>query len=360
MFKLLRKKSWPHQDASLGDCSLATSKLQDGDQNLSLKEDGKTVCTLKVHIHCNGGSGSGSSSGGGSSAESFESKYTKGGEIGRGAFSIVYKGERKSDGFPIAVKVVDKVGQTPDVIKLLRREISVMQKLQHPGIVSLLDVYEDGSTITMVLEYVDGGELYDQIIERGSYTEKDAIVTVRQLLEALAYMHSNGVAHRDLKPENLLCVSDKKTIKIADFGLSKDASSASVMKTCCGSPSYVAPEVLGGGAYDTTCDIWSLGVITYVILSGFLPFFADTQQELFDCIMEGRFEFDQEVWDDVSDDAKDFITQCLTLEPSERPTAAALLKHPWMSSTATSTHRLDASASVANLKSGFNPKVRGK
>jgi len=352
--KLMRKKSWPHQDACIGECNLSTKKLKDGDLTVDVEDGSKKVCKLDLTLKCKGNAGEGASE------ETFEDKYEKGKEIGRGAFSIVYKGIRKSDNSEIAIKVVNKVGQSADVIKLLRREISVMKKLQHPGIVSLYDVFEDDSSITMVLEYINGGELYDQIIDRGSFSEKDAISTVRQLLNALAYMHSNGVAHRDLKPENLLCASDSQTVKIADFGLSKDFSTASVMQTCCGSPSYVAPEVLGGGVYDTACDIWSLGVITYVLLSGFLPFFADTQQELFDRIMDGQFEFDQDVWDDVSDEAKDFVTQCLTLEPSERPSAATLLKHPWIASSTARTHKLNARASMANLNSGFHPRVRGK
>eukprot|EP01106_Pelomyxa_sp_JSP_P001973 TRINITY_DN12_c0_g1_i2.p1 TRINITY_DN12_c0_g1~~TRINITY_DN12_c0_g1_i2.p1 ORF type:complete len:215 (-),score=54.23 TRINITY_DN12_c0_g1_i2:52-696(-) len=211
----------------------------------------------------------------------------------------------------------------------------------------------------MILELITGGELYDQIIQRGYYTEKDAAAVVKQLLEAAAYMHGNGVAHRDLKPENLLCNGD--LVKIADFGLSKDFSMASVMHTCCGSPSYVAPEVLAGAdAYDTECDIWSIGVITYVLVSGYLPFFADTQQELFEHIMKGAFEFSQPVWAEVSAEAKAFIKYTLTLDKTKRPSALDCLKHPWISGAITKTKSLPTVASMSDLRSGFNPKTRGK
>eukprot|EP01105_Mastigella_eilhardi_P020116 TRINITY_DN4772_c0_g1_i2.p1 TRINITY_DN4772_c0_g1~~TRINITY_DN4772_c0_g1_i2.p1 ORF type:complete len:468 (-),score=151.87 TRINITY_DN4772_c0_g1_i2:164-1483(-) len=288
-----------------------------------------------------------------------EDLYTIGKELGRGGFSIVYEGIEKATNKMVALKCVKKIGQPPEVIKLLQREISIMSKLKHTGIVELLDVFETPDYINMVLEHISGGELYDQIISRGSFTEKDAANVVLQLLDAALYMHGNGVAHRDLKPENLLMCGDK--VKIADFGLSKDFSMASVMTTCCGSPSYVAPEVLSGGSYDTECDIWSIGVITYVLVSGYLPFFADTQQELFEKILQGKYSFSQPLWKDISDEAKDFIGKCLTLAPASRPSAQDCIKHPWIASQgAGRTCPLLTTKSIADLQSGFNPKTRGK
>ena len=296
----------------------------------------------------------------------FDLKYTKENEIGQGAFSVVYKGIRKEDGISVAVKQVSKSSQSSDQLKLLRREIEVMRKLSnHPNVVKLYDVYEDEKHILMVIEFMSGGELYDQIIQRGSFTEDDAADLVSQILSALCYIHSNGIGHRDLKPENLLCATPKgDVVKIADFGLSKDNSDGNTaMTTCCGSPSYVAPEVLEGSSYDHECDIWSLGVITYVLLSGYLPFFGETQDELFQKIMSGDYTFNYSCFKGVSDDAKDFINKCLVVDPSERETAEQLMKHPWVqlenrNQGQKRANALNPSASMSEIRSGFNPKNR--
>jgi len=355
--KVYEKEHWPKSDSLLGETTISLNESKD--DCFKLESPKKKEENGKIHIVITIPDGIKKAST--EVQKKFDEVYSKGEKLGEGAFSIVYKGTRKSDNKVVAIKCVNKVGQSPDVIKLLKREISVMQKLHNPNIVCLLDVYENDESITMVLEYVDGGELYDHIIERGSYSEKEAADITAQLLSALSYMHENGVAHRDLKPENLLCEKGSNVVKIADFGLSKDFSMASVMQTCCGSPSYVSPEVLSGGVYDTSCDVWSLGVITYVLLSGYLPFFADTQPELFDKIMEGSFEFSQPIWENISDEAKDFVTQCLILDASSRPSAAQLLKHPWIANRSKGrTTKLNTVASMADLRSGFNPKSRGK
>jgi predicted Ser/Thr protein kinase len=259
-----------------------------------------------------------------------EARYTVGAQIGQGGFSVVYEGMEKSTGKKVAIKVIDKKKQDAGQLKLLEREITIMQKLKHPNIVGLVDVFTTDLNIFMVLEFVSGGELYDQIIARGNFTEADASSLLRQILSATQYIHENGIAHRDLKPENLLLSNARADeVKIADFGLSKDFASADAMTTCCGSPSYVAPEVLQQGAYSNACDIWSIGVITYVLLCGFLPFFGETQEELFDKILTGTFSFNHKCWDDVSAPAKDLVTQMLTLDPLSRPTAKHLLEHQW-------------------------------
>eukprot|EP01107_Rhizomastix_libera_P002377 TRINITY_DN140_c0_g1_i2.p1 TRINITY_DN140_c0_g1~~TRINITY_DN140_c0_g1_i2.p1 ORF type:complete len:453 (+),score=92.52 TRINITY_DN140_c0_g1_i2:180-1361(+) len=377
--KLYEKEHWPKSDTLISECSVPIDDMKTKDAWFQLEDTKKKEKNGEIHLAITFPAAPAAASTAASATAAaatgptplpshadrtdaqFEAQYIRGKELGKGAFSIVLQGKRVSDGKPVAIKCVKKVGQSPDVIKLLKREISVMQKLHHPGIISLLDVHETPEMITMILELVTGGELYDQIISRGSFTEKDARSIIKQLLEALQYMHSNGCAHRDLKPENLLCEENGKIVKIADFGLSKDFSMASVMSTCCGSPSYVAPEVLSGGVYDTACDIWSIGVITYVLVSGYLPFFADTQPELFEKIMEGKFTFAQPLWKDVSNEVKEFITRCLTLDAASRPSASDLLKHPWVSKKeALRTVPLSTIASMADLRSGFNPQTRGK
>lgn len=194
-------------------------------------------------------------------------------------------------------------------------------------------------------------------MKRGSFTEEDACTVIKQVLSATAYLHSNGIAHRDLKPENLL-LNDVKTleVKIADFGLSKDFTMASAMTTCCGSPSYVAPEVLTQGVYNDVCDVWSIGVILYVLLSGYLPFYAETQDELFDKILSGQFSFRNKVWGEVSPLAKDLITKMLTLDEHERPSAAQCLQHDWFK-TSNPTKQLGSLGSLRDLRAGVKPRT---
>lgn len=267
--------------------------------------------------------------------EAFRAKYELGAEIGRGGFSVVHEGtEREGARRKVAIKVIEKAKQTEEQLKILHREIDIMRRLKHPNIVGLYDVYETKTTISLVLEYVAGGELYEQIVEKGSFTEDDAAAVLYQVLSATAYLHENGIAHRDLKPENiLLSTQGKNTVKIADFGLSKDFVGDSVMSTCCGSPSYVAPEILEQGEYSNACDIWSIGVILYVLLSGYLPFYGNTQEELFDKILTASFSFNNKCWNDISDQAKDLVSKMLTLAPEDRPPAEECLKHPWFSVT---------------------------
>ena len=289
--------------------------------------------------------------------EGVESKYTIGKEIGRGGFSIVYDGTSKATGQKVAIKVIDKKKQDGEQLVLLQREIDIMKRLKHPNIVALYDVFDDPTHISLVLEYLSGGELYDEIVKRGSFTESDACTVLRQVLSATEYLHANGIAHRDLKPENLLISSDSGglEVKIADFGLSKDFSGSSTMSTCCGSPSYVAPEVLQQGVYSNSCDIWSIGVILYVLLSGFLPFFGETQEELFDKILTGSYSFANKVWDDISPAAKDLVTKMLTLNEEDRPTAKQCLEHPWFKAN-NPRKQLRSVESLRDLRSGIRTR----
>lgn len=260
--------------------------------------------------------------------EKLEDKYELGKELGRGGFSVVRRAKNKLNGEEVAVKCINKKNLKKDELQLLTREINIMQKLRHKSIIQLMDIFETSTELFLVLELVSGGELFDQIVERGSYSEKDASDLIRQVLEGIDYMHRHGVVHRDLKPENLLCAS-ANVIKIADFGLSKDVESGN-LQTSCGTPSYVAPEVLLGGQYDNEVDIWSIGVITYVLLCGFTPFYGDNQRQLFERILHAKFDFPSPEWDDVSPSAKDFIKKVLVVNPADRLTAEQSLKHPWI------------------------------
>eukprot|EP01116_Phalansterium_solitarium_P013978 TRINITY_DN3145_c0_g1_i1.p1 TRINITY_DN3145_c0_g1~~TRINITY_DN3145_c0_g1_i1.p1 ORF type:complete len:404 (+),score=68.59 TRINITY_DN3145_c0_g1_i1:133-1344(+) len=207
--------------------------------------------------------------------------YVIGKEIGRGTFSVVKRGKNKQTGVEYAIKCIDK-----KFIKLhlLQREITIMKQLQHPNILPLVDVFESREFIYLVLVLVTGGELFDQIVQNGNYCEADARNIVTQILSAVSYLHSHGVVHRDLKPENLLCIGSGSKIQIyvADFGLSRAFEGDSQqLSTYCGSPEYVAPEVLACVPYDQAVDLWSVGVITYILLTGFLPFYDKEHTVLF-------------------------------------------------------------------------------
>jgi len=206
-----------------------------------------------------------------------------------------------------------------------------MSKLHHPNIVQMIEAYDTPKKTYLILELITGGELFDEIISRDKpYFEKDAAEMVRQILRAISYMNSMGIAHRDLKPENLLLDSEHN-IKISDFGLSKDFSSEA-MTTSCGTPTYVAPEVLLGSAYDVQCDVWSTGVITYILLSSHIPFDGDGESEVFERILAACYSFPSPIWDPISSAAKNFISKIFVVEPKSRMTADECLDHEWLAS----------------------------
>jgi len=270
--------------------------------------------------------------------EPLEDYYTLGDEIGKGGFSIVYQAQRKKDQKEFAVKCIKKDMVEGEDIKLLRREVQIMKKLDHPNILKLFEVYEDDKQFFLVMELVKGKELFDKIVERGMYSERDASNIIYQVVSAVDYLHDNGIAHRDLKPENLLSAGEgeNEIIKIADFGFSKSfaGDDAEKLMTSCGSPGYVAPEILTAESYDKSVDMWSVGVIIYILLSGSPPFYADSAPALFKKIMDVKYDFDDSVWDDISDSAKDLIRNLLVKEPSKRFTAKQCLRHPWVKGAA--------------------------
>jgi len=238
----------------------------------------------------------------------------------------------KVTGQKYAIKIIDRqaMGDTNEVA--LQREIAIMQKVNHPNVIALRSVFEDKKHVYLVMELVTGGELFDKIVERGNYSEADAADLTRVIVEGIGYLHSLGIAHRDLKPENLL-LRNKNTateVKIADFGLSRMINEQAMMKTACGTPTYVAPEVLTNTGYVPGVDMWSIGVIAYILLCGFPPFYGDTIPEMFEQIMAGKFDYPNEYWGNISKNAKDLISQLLVVDTKKRLTAEQALLHPWL------------------------------
>ncbi|XP_075061793.1 calcium/calmodulin-dependent protein kinase type IV-like [Mixophyes fleayi] len=266
--------------------------------------------------------------------------YTLGQQLGRGATSTVFKCEEKGTRKSYAAKIIKK---TIDH-KIVRTEIGVLLRLSHPNIIKLKDIFETPSDIVLILELVTGGELFDRIVERGYYSERDAACVVQQILEAVAYLHANGVVHRDLKPENLLYadMSPNSLLKIADFGLSKIVDDQVAMKTVCGTPGYCAPEILHGSPYGPEVDLWSVGVITYILLCGFEPFFdARGDQYMYSRILNCDFEFISPWWDEISLNAKDLIKKLIVLDPKKRLTVSQALQHPWVTGRAAKISHMD-------------------
>ncbi|KAI2663803.1 Calcium/calmodulin-dependent protein kinase type 1 [Labeo rohita] len=235
----------------------------------------------------------------------------------RGAFSEVFLAEEKKTQRLVAIKCIPKKA-------LEGKENSIENEIA---------VLHRATAHTEAEMSIGGGELFDRIVEKGFYTERDASKLIRQILDAVKYLHDMGIVHRDLKPENLLYYSmeEDSNIMISDFGLSKIEDSGSVMSTACGTPGYVAPEVLAQKPYSKAVDCWSIGVISYILLCGYPPFYDENDAKLFEQILKAEYEFDSPYWDDISDSAKDFISHLMEKDPCLRYTCEQALQHPWIS-----------------------------
>lgn len=293
------------------------------------------------------------------SVRKFNQCYMLARELGSGAFSVVRLGVNKQTGQNTAVKIVSKKKLSEDDLASLKTEIEILGSLNHPHIIRLHETFDEGSDFYIVTELVEGGELFDRIVSKTSYTEKEARDLVKTFLETMAYLHSNEIVHRDLKPENLLLCSeeDDADIKIADFGFAKRVGDLSVHETACGTPGYVAPEILRGDPYGCEVDIWSMGVICYVLLAGYPPFYDEDQKKLFRKIKEGRYFFHDEYWSHISPEAMDLIRQMLCVNQADRWTAKQLLEHPWIILDANKLVTKDLQSSIATMKK-FNARRR--
>mmetsp|Transcript_6533 Transcript_6533/g.15987 ORF Transcript_6533/g.15987 Transcript_6533/m.15987 type:complete len:514 (+) Transcript_6533:81-1622(+) len=280
--------------------------------------------------------------------------------LGEGAFAYVVKATVKKTGLVRAVKVNSKA-HLKDIAKF-KKEIELMKSLDHPNILNLFEAFEDKRNIYLVMELCTGGELFDKIISMGTFTEVQVAVLMQQLLRAIFYMHSNCIAHRDLKPENFLFADkepvENSTLKVIDFGLaSRFEPGVAMMKTKAGTPYYVAPQVLQG-SYTEACDVWSAGVIMYILLCGYAPFDGASDTETLTKVKRGHFIFPKEEWDGVSVDAKALIKKMLTMKPEDRITAEAALHDTWVSNKAPSASATDtaAPADLLDRFRGFRAK----
>jgi len=238
-------------------------------------------------------------------------------QLGKGSYGSVQKARDRRTGAVRAVKIIKK--SRIENITRLKREITIMKKLDHPNIIKLFEVFEDDEHIYLVLELCTGGELFARIIKSGHFSEYHSAVVMKQVLSAIWYCHENGIIHRDLKPENLLYSTDSSTssIKIIDWGFAAMCSKDHEFYSTVGTPYYVAPQVLMG-KYDNKCDLWSAGVILYILLAGYPPFHGKDNQEILKEVKSGKYDFDPRFWGHVSDKAKDLVKRLLVFSPQKR------------------------------------------
>ncbi|KAK5893222.1 hypothetical protein CgunFtcFv8_006115 [Champsocephalus gunnari] len=259
-------------------------------------------------------------------------KYKVGKVIGDGNFAVVKECVERATGQEYALKIIDKA-RCCGKEHLIENEVSVLRRVRHPSIIELIEVDETPSQLFLVMELVKGGDLFDAITSSTKYSERDSSAMVFNLSGAVKYLHHMNIVHRDIKPENLLVCEypdGTKSLKLGDFGL------ATVLEgplfTVCGTPTYVAPEIIAETGYGLKVDIWAAGVITYILLCGFPPFRSENnvQEELFDQILRGKLEFPSPDWDDISLPAKMLISQMLQVNVDTRFTAEEVLSHPWV------------------------------
>nr|XP_055064055.1 serine/threonine-protein kinase DCLK1a isoform X4 [Misgurnus anguillicaudatus] len=263
---------------------------------------------------------------------SISDRYKVGRMIGDGNFAVVHECVEHSTGRAYALKIINK-GKCRGKEHMIQNEVDILRRVKHPNIVLLIEEMETYSELYLVMELVKGGDLFDAITSANRYTERDASGMLYNLTNAIKYLHSLNIVHRDIKPENLLVYEHQdgsKSLKLGDFGLATVVDGP--LYTVCGTPTYVAPEIIAETGYGLKVDIWAAGVITYILLCGFPPFRGSTedQEALFDQILLGQLEFPPPYWDNVSDSAKELIVSMLQVEVDQRYTALQVLEHPWV------------------------------
>ncbi|XP_059407146.1 calcium/calmodulin-dependent protein kinase (CaM kinase) II beta 1 isoform X20 [Carassius carassius] len=292
----------------------------------------------------------------------FTDEYQLYEELGKGAFSVVRRCVKLSTGQEYAAKIINTKKLSARDHQKLEREARICRLLKHPNIVRLHDSISEEGFHYLLFDLVTGGELFEDIVAREYYSEADASHCIQQILEAVLHCHQMGVVHRDLKPENLLLASKCKNaaVKLADFGLAIEVQGdQQAWFGFAGTPGYLSPEVLRKEAYGKPVDIWACGVILYILLVGYPPFWDEDQHKLYQQIKAGAYDFPSPEWDTVTPEAKNLINQMLTINPSKRITAQEALKHPWVCQRSTVASMMHRQETVECLKK-FNARRKLK
>uniref|UniRef100_G1TVE5 calcium/calmodulin-dependent protein kinase n=1 Tax=Oryctolagus cuniculus TaxID=9986 RepID=G1TVE5_RABIT len=269
----------------------------------------------------------------------FTDEYQLFEELGKGAFSVVRRCMKIPTGQEYAAKIINTKKLSARDHQKLEREARICRLLKHPNIVRLHDSISEEGFHYLVFDLVTGGELFEDIVAREYYSEADASHCIQQILESVNHCHLNGIVHRDLKPENLLLASKSKgaAVKLADFGLAIEVQGdQQAWFGFAGTPGYLSPEVLRKDPYGKPVDMWACGVILYILLVGYPPFWDEDQHRLYQQIKAGAYDFPSPEWDTVTPEAKDLINKMLTINPAKRITASEALKHPWISVSSSS------------------------
>ncbi|KAK9471612.1 kinase-like domain-containing protein [Dipodascopsis tothii] len=264
-------------------------------------------------------------------------KYKTGRTLGQGSYAVVKEAVHIETGRKYAAKIINKRLMSGRE-RMVRNEVQVLKRVSqgHANILTMVDYFETANNLYLVTSIAHGGELFDHVLSKGSYYESDAVRILRQILSGMAYLHANGIVHRDLKPENILfrTADSDADVLIADFGMSQiiDDEKLHMLKTMCGTPGYMAPEMVKKTGHGKPVDIWGLGIIAYFLLSGYLPFDRDSPAEEMEAILAGDVVFDpEEHWAEISADAKDFIVRCLMADPAARLTVDECAAHAFIS-----------------------------
>ena len=283
-------------------------------------------------------------------------------EIGKGAFSIVKRCTHKQSHKDYAAKIINTRRLSVRELQKLEREARICRKLNHHNIVRLhCSISEEGYHY-LVFDLVTGGELFDDIVAREYYSEQDASICIQQILDSVSHCHINNVVHRDLKPENLLLENSKRgaAVKLADFGLAIEVDGDKMGKFgFAGTPGYLSPEVIKQDMYGKPADIWACGVILYILLVGYPPFYDEDQEKLYNRIKQGHYDYPSPEWDTVTDEAKQLIDKMLTVNPMERITASEALLHPWIKTKERVAARFHRQDTISQIKK-FNAKRKLK
>jgi len=282
-------------------------------------------------------------------------------KLGEGSYGSVSKCTNKSTGVTRAVKSISKAQMKN--LDRFKQEIAIMKIMDHPNIIKLYESFEDHRNIYLVMELSTGGELFDRIIDAGHFTEVQAAIVMQHMFRAIFYMHENHICHRDLKPENFLFSTkdpiEKCTLKVIDFGLACKFAVNQVLTTKAGTPYYVAPQVLAG-KYDQSSDLWSLGVIMYVVLCGYPPFYGETDADVLAKVRLGNFSFNAADWKSISEDAKNLIRMLLKMNPRDRYTAEQALNHVWVRNKAPKSGNVALQSSLMDNLRGFRSQNKLK
>uniref|UniRef100_A0A8C2A691 calcium/calmodulin-dependent protein kinase n=1 Tax=Cyprinus carpio TaxID=7962 RepID=A0A8C2A691_CYPCA len=296
----------------------------------------------------------------------FTDEYQLYEELGKGAFSVVRRCMKISTGQEYAAKIINTKKLSARDHQKLEREARICRLLKHPNIVRLHDSISEEGVHYLVFDLVTGGELFEDIVAREYYSEADASHCIQQILESVNHCHLNGIVHRDLKPENLLLASKLKgaAVKLADFGLAIEVQGdQQAWFGFAGTPGYLSPEVLRKEPYGKPVDMWACGVILYILLVGYPPFWDEDQHRLYQQIKAGAYDFPSPEWDTVTPEAKDLINKMLTINPAKRITAAEALKHPWIcqrSTVASMMHRQETVECLKKFNARRKLKVRNR